>query len=556
VLNQDGQCIILNNTARHFLGLPGSIDEQLPHLDSFLRRFPVRSLHGRPIPPEVFPLARALRGESVRSERFITERADGSERMVEINVAPLFDGEARQIGVVGAFRDVTEQVRVEKRIRRALDTMLHAAEAVSGLTDIKEILQRVLAMTLTALNCERGAVQTYNAELQEFTPLLSIGFTEAGEARWFEEQTTWLAPGENHYCGFRNQILEGHAALVNAEQCPEFAHLFQDTMILAAPIIHNNTVLGVMLLDRSRKLRKERKRPPGATRLLVNPAFNIWDMAVVEGIAQFAGLAIEQARWQQEAEIARSNEEIMRRSNALKDEFLAITAHEFRTPLTVILAHSQIMLRTLGRTTNLDAKLHDQFHDSLSTIEVQTHQLTNIVNTFLEVTRLNRGQIALKEEEIDLEKTVKQVINNHAPTSPSHQIVCQVAPGERPYMVKGDEVRLLQIFGNLLQNAIKYSPFGGQITISLAQIVGDDGKPLIELRVQDQGIGIPAEALPRLFERFYRAPNTEGSGTRGVGLGLYVVAEFVRLHGGTIRAESSGVVGEGSCFILTLPRLE
>jgi signal transduction histidine kinase/PAS domain-containing protein len=554
VLNMDGQIIVSNSTAAHFLGFPpGTRSPQMP-LTTFLQQHPASSLRGQPLPPTEFPLARALRGERVRGERFLTKRTDDSERTVEVNIEPLFDSTARQMGIVAAFRDVTEQVRVEQRIRRALDTMLHAAEAVSGLTDSKEIALRVLAMSLDTVNCDRGMVLLFDQEAQIFSPLLSLGFTEEREEHWLAEQSAWLTPDEGQYSGFRDQLLDGLVTLINAEQYPEHPNAFQTTMILAAPIIHNGHLQGLMLLDRSSKLQKEQQ--PGGTRLLVNPAFNIWDMAVAEGIAQFAGLAIEQAHWQQEAEIARSNEETMRRSNALKDEFLAITAHEFRTPLTVILAHSQMMARILRRTEQLDPKVREKFHESITTIDGQTHQLTNIVNTFLEVTRLNKGQIALHREEINLEDIVKQAVATHASTSSIHQISYSIAPGEHPYLVMGDSARLSQIFANLLQNAIKYSSLGGPITVSLAQCPTNEGQSMIEVRVKDQGIGIPSDAQPRLFERFYRAPNTEGSGARGVGLGLYVVAEFLRLHGGTIRVESSGIIGEGSCFIFRLPLLE
>ena len=246
----------------------------------------------------------------------------------------------------------------------------------------------------------------------------------------------------------------------------------------------------------------------------------------------------------------------MRKSNALKDEFLAITAHEFRTPLTVILAHSQMMARTLRRTEDVEPKLREKFNESIAIIDVQTHQLTNIVNTFLEVTRLNRGQIELNWEIINLADIVKQTVDNYAATSPIHQISYTIVSCEKPYLVLGDNARLLQIFANLLHNAIKYSSLGGPIVVRLEQYTTDEGKGMIEIDVKDAGIGIPPDAQPHLFKRFYRAPNIEASKVRGIGLGLYVVAEFLRLHGGTIRVESSGVIGEGSCFILTLPLLE
>jgi PAS domain S-box-containing protein len=548
VLDTQGKGIISNKTATRFLGLP--VDTQLV-ISSFLDDHPTYTLRGRRFTAEEFPLLRALRGEQVHGERFVTKRADDSERSVEVNVVPLFDSEASQIGVVGAFRDVTEQVRVEQRIRRALDTMLHAAEAISGMTDIQEISRSVLAMTLTVLNAKRGVVQLYNEETQRFTPQLSTGFSEGTEEAWLEEQNAWLAPESEHSCGFRELLLEGHATLVNAEQCsePEEAYRFKNTMILAAPITHNNHLQGVLMLDRSTMLSGEQ----GATRPLVLTDFNIWDIAVVEGIARLAGLAIEQARWQQEAKIARSNEEVMREANAMKDEFLAITAHEFRTPLTVVLVHSQMMARTLKRAPDVDPILQEKLQDSLSTIETQAHQLTNIVNTFLEVTRLNRGQIALSLEEINLENIVKESVENHAATSAIHHISYHFAKYPTPYTVAGDSARLQQIFTNLLQNAIKYSPLGGPIKIFLSQRQEKNEKKFVEIRIQDRGIGIPPEAQTHLFERFYRAPSIVGSKTRGVGLGLYVVAEFVRLHGGTIHVESSGVVGEGSCFIFTLP---
>ncbi len=550
VLDMEGRIIISNDTAARFMGISRDAEN---YLMGYLQQHPTYTLYGQPIPEDDFPLARALQGEYVRGERFISQRSDGAERSLEVNIVPLLDSANRKIGIVGAFRYITEQVRAERRIRRALDTMLHAAEAVSGLTDMKEMLHRVLAMTMTALNCERGVVQLYDEGKQTFKPLLSIGFAPEEEQQWLEEQKHWLTAKEGHNEGLLAQLQQGHATLISAEH----AETLRQTMILMAPITHDKCLLGVMMLDRSITLKKENRQPvpTGSTRPLPRPPFNVWDMAVVEGIAQFAGLAIEQTRWQEEAKIARTNEAIMREANALKDEFLAITAHEFRTPLTVVLAHSQMMARLLRRTEDIPPTVQSRLNESISFIEVQAHQLTNIVNTFLEVTRLNRGQIALDMEEIDLEDVVKEAIANHSATSTIHQLRYKIKPSSHPYLLIGDKARLLQIFANLLQNAIKYSPAGGPVTITLAQCENEEGKKIIKASVEDKGIGIPKDAQPHLFERFYRAPNSEGK-ARGVGLGLYVVAQFLRLHGGTISVESSGVEGDGSRFTCTLPLLE
>lgn len=540
VLDMSGNVLVRNNAASYFLGVPVNSTDQLY---SFLERYPTYTLHGQPIAKEDFPLVRALKGERIRGERFMTARSDGVQRVLEISVTQMLDHTNQQIGLVSAFRDITEQTRVEGRIRKALETMLHVAEEVSGITDIKDILRNVLERTLATLNCERGAVHLYDEERQEFTPLLSAGFTEEEEKAWLQEQHVWLQPSENQYQGFRNQILDGHATVINAEQHPRLPELLNHTMILAAPITHHNHLLGLMILDRSAL---QKSAPPPRE-------FSIWDMAVIEGIAQLAGLAIEQAHLQQETMEARSSEASMREANALKDEFLAITAHEFRTPLTVILAHSQMALRVLRKPVDQDTS--QRLNDSLSTIEEQAHQLTNIVNTFLEVAQINRGQLVLKLAPVDLTDIIKQVVTNQSATSPEHTITFEIAPEARPYMVMGDSARLSQVLGNLIQNAIKYSPFGGPITISLRQHGGEPGRT-IEVQVADKGIGIPKEAQARLFERFYRAPNIDGSKTKGVGLGLYIVSALLKMHGGSIRAESSGIYGEGSRFIITLPALE
>jgi signal transduction histidine kinase len=117
----------------------------------------------------------------------------------------------------------------------------------------------------------------------------------------------------------------------------------------------------------------------------------------------------------------------------------------------------------------------------------------------------------------------------------------------------GDSARLQQILANLVQNAIKYSPLGGPITVSLRQTLNNENKAVIEVCVEDKGIGIPKDEQTRLFERFYRAPNIHSSKTRGIGLGLYIVAQLLYMHGGTIAVESNGNFGEGSRFIFTLP---
>jgi PAS domain S-box-containing protein len=557
VLDLDGRILLRNNSAASFLGKERYAKDRL---DEVLRRHPVYTIQGQLMTGENFPVSRALKGERIRGERFVTTRADGSERILEINIAPVFDAIEKQIGIVSAFRDITEQMRIEQRIRQALDTLLHVAEAVSGITEIKDILHSVLERSLVTLNCERGVVQLYDEELQQFTPVFSIGFSRETEQQWFSDQNVWIHSLSDQNHSFQEQLSEGHATLINAEQCPHQPNPFAHLMILAAPIMHNNRLHGLISLDRSMYPRQNPALQPEEQRQSPQNEFTLWDIAVTEGIAQMAGLAVDQALWQQEAINARASEAAMREANALKDEFLAITAHEFRTPLTIILAQSQSVSRVLRRITDqaleTDISKLPKLIDNLSVVEDQTHQLTNIVSTFLEVSRLNRGELTLNFEEVDLSAIAQQVVLRHNTISNEHYISCTIQPIERPYLVMGDSARLQQIIANLVENAIKYSPFGGPIKVCLRCYSNNEAKATIEVRVEDNGIGVPMDAQPRLFERFYRAPNIERSNTRGIGLGLYIVAQLLKLQGGSIHVESSGIPGEGSRFIFTLPALQ
>lgn len=570
VLNMDGHAVLRNHAASYF---SAEHDYTEDWLGEILKRQPAYTLHGQPVSVEDFPIARALRGERIRGERLVFRRSDGAERFIETNVAPLFDATGTQTGIVSAFRDITEQMRVEQRIRQVLETMLHLAVAVSGVTDITDILRSVLEMTLTTFDCDRGSVHIYDEEQHVFMPLLACGFTEEAEKQWLTGGDQWFAPSALHslrqeqgqHARVEEQLLDGHATVIDTEQHPELLKLYDHTTLLTVPITNAKRLLGLMMLDCSPAFKYG-----GVALIQVNlqqqqREFTIWDMAVIEGIAQLAGLAIEQARWQQEAMNARMSEAAMREANTLKDEFLAITAHEFRTPLTIILAHSQYALRVLRRKTNQLAETSPQQSQGmneavqhvveiLSTIEEQAHQMTNIVNSFLEVTQINRGQLTLKLEEVDLSEIAKQVVANHSKTSADHHISCIIEPQACPYLVTGDSARLLQVISNLVQNAIKYSPDGSPVTVRLCRYMNVAGQATIEIRVEDRGIGVPKDAQLHLFERFYRAPNTQGN--KGIGLGLYLVAELLRMHNGAIRVESSGIPGEGSRFICTLPALD
>jgi len=541
VITSDGQVHIRNHAVARFLGVPVY---STTSIETFLQEHPAYTLDGQLMPFEDFPIVRALRGQmQVRGERILTPRADGTPRVVELTATPLRNSAMQQIGLVCALRDVTVQVQAEQRLHQALNTFLHIAEAVSHSMEIREILHSVLAETLKTLNCTRGTVHLFQ---QSFEPLLSLGFTADEEARWLQQQEIWLNPQTGRDYGFFAQLMSGQATLVSEEHSLMQPNPFAGTLVLAAPIKHNQHILGLILLDRSPVVSPtlSPQRPS---------SFTNWDLTIIAGIAQLAGGALEQARWQQEASDARASEAVLREANTMKNEFLAITAHEFRNPLTVILARSQSARRILLRANRIDHLPAVEEH--LNIITAQGKQLSNIVTTFLDAARINQGQLTLKIEIIDLEKIARQVVEEQAVLAEQHSLHCVTDENRQPYLVMGDQARLHQVIANLVENAIKYSPRGGPVTIGLHRCSEQPDGELIEISVADKGMGIPLEAQARLFERFYRVPQIVGNETRGVGLGLYIVAHLIKMHGSQIRVESSGVSGEGSRFLFVLPAL-
>ncbi|MDQ6662033.1 MAG: PAS domain-containing sensor histidine kinase, partial [Chloroflexota bacterium] len=540
VLNQEGEVLVRNRSASRFLNTPMNAPMKLAE---FIERYPLYTLQGELMTEQEFPLARALKGERIRGERIIISHANGGQRVLEVNATPLLNHQRQQIGIVSASRDITEQIEIDEHIRLALAAVLQLMEAVCTITDTTEIMRNVLTMAMNTLNCDRGLVQLYDQETHHFTPLLSMGYASEADAQWLVQQCIWNVARETASYDFHKNILAGNTTIVEADKYPNQPEHLKHLRVLAAPITHNDRLLGLMMIDHSPYLQLDIQRQE----------FSMWDIAIAEGIAQMAGLAIEQARWQQEAADARIREANMQEESVLKDEFLAITAHEFNSPLAIILMQSQMTLRKLRKAPEKVSE--SDIIKAFVNIEAQGQHLTNIVKTYLDVPKIKSGQLTLTVETVDLAEIAQQAVENISTIAKTHQFYCHIAPAEQPYLVQGDSAGLTQVIANLLQNAVKYSPDGGPITVSLRQCLCEQNKR-IQVCVEDKGLGIPLDAQQHLFERFYRASNINKKKTVGIGLGLYIVAELLHLQGGTIAVESSGVEGEGSRFTFTLPLLE
>jgi len=278
------------------------------------------------------------------------------------------------------------------------------------------------------------------------------------------------------------------------------------------PIVARDEVVGVLAVISERE-----------------SAFNVDDIQLFEELGRRAGLALESARLYQETQMA----------NRLKDEFVAIVSHELRTPLTPILG-GVYMLRSEPRDETIFAK-------ALDLIERNAKTQVKLVDDLLDISRIISGKLRLNIESVDLAAVIQSAIDIVRPAGDAKgiQIDINFKPLNAP--ISGDADRIQQILWNLLTNSVKFTPAGGRITIELFETPTH-----AEIRVADTGIGIEADFLPYVFDRFRQADSTRTRVHGGLGLGLAIVRHLVESHGGTVHAESSGDE-QGSTFIVRFP---
>jgi PAS domain S-box-containing protein len=248
----------------------------------------------------------------------------------------------------------------------------------------------------------------------------------------------------------------------------------------------------------------------------------------------------DRKRWEEEIATAlatqRAANEQLEQLNKAKSDFVSIVSHELRSPLTGIQGFSELMR---DEVTSLD-----EMREFSADINREAERLNRMINEVLDLDRIESGRVTLHREPVDLGALASEVVGRTAPRVSGHRLLLRLDPSAPS--IDGDRDRLTQVVVNLLDNAVKYSPDGGEVTVG----VESEGASA-HLWVRDQGMGIPAEALESVFERYTRVESGRHRAIHGTGLGLPIVRQIVELHGGRIWAES--VPGAGSTFHVTLP---
>jgi two-component system, chemotaxis family, CheB/CheR fusion protein len=308
------------------------------------------------------------------------------------------------------------------------------------------------------------------------------------------------------------------AAALGAEH-PDFLRELGARSYLAVPLRGRNGVIGALSLARGLP---GRRYGPG-------------DVTMTEDLGQRAGLAVENARLYL----------AMRDAVVARDEFLAILSHELRNPLAPLRNSLNILDRA-----DLAGPQGPQARRALEVAQRQVEHVTRLVDDLLDVTRIAHGKIDLHRTDVDLADLVRGAAEDHRAVIEARGVRLSVVTPQERVFVHGDPTRIVQIVGNLLQNAAKFTRAGDAVTLSLVRADAS-----AEIRVRDTGAGIEPAVLKALFHPFTQAKQTLARTEGGLGLGLAFVKGLVELHGGTVSAASEGA-GRGSEFTVRLPLVE
>ncbi len=230
--------------------------------------------------------------------------------------------------------------------------------------------------------------------------------------------------------------------------------------------------------------------------------------------------------------------ELLERLKERKDRFISIASHELKNPITTIKGYAQLLEKYLGK--DKDPKLH-QFAQNIS---LQVDKISLLINDLLDVSKIEQGKLELRKHTFDITKLIRRIATEMQKNSPRHHIRFGV---RKRHEVYADEDRIGQVLINLISNAIKYSPKGGDIIVGL-----DDEDRALTVSVKDMGIGINKSDIPRLFSRFFRSTRSAESRISGSGLGLFICKQIIRKHGGLIWVKTKP--HKGSTFYFSLPK--
>jgi PAS domain S-box-containing protein len=434
-------------------------------------------------------LSRIRRGERVDHYETVRLRKDGRPVHVSLTVSPIRDPGGAIIGASKIARDITERKTAEL-------TMLQLAAIVASSDDaiIGKRLDGIIA--------------------------------------------SWNAGAERLYQYAADEVVGRHISILVPSDQPDELPDIMARLRRGERIEHYET----------QRIRKDGTRIHVS--VTISPVRNaageiIGASAIARDISQRRRLEEERGRLlEEERELHAATQRARREAEAAsraKDEFLAMVSHELRSPLNAIAGWLHIL-----RVKRDDPALFDR---ALTTVDRNTRLLAKVVDDLLEASRIVAGQIRVNRQPVDIPPIVETVLDTMRPVAAEKGVVLESTMDPWAGPALGEPERLHQIIGNIVGNAIKFTPSGGRVDVRVRNDAAH-----VEIVISDTGRGIPAEFLPHVFEAFRQADADSSRAHGGLGLGLAIVHHLVKLHEGTVKAESPGV-GKGARFTVRLPRL-
>ena len=494
------------------------------------------------IPPEraeeePLILRRIRNGERVEHFETFRRRKDGSLVNISVTISPVVDANGRIVGASKIARDITENKQAERALRESQERMRMALAAARIAEE--QLKTELVAMTrLHDLSMQLVQAGDLNSLLAEILAAAAeLTGTDKGNVQFYDPATDRLSMVVHQ--GLSQRFVEHFAEDGWDASCGAAARknervLVEDVTLL--PGLQDNAGLDFILADGIRAIQCTPlvSRDGRLLGMLNNHyssphrpdehALNWLDL-----LARMAADFIERSQ----------AEQALRAADRHKDEFLAMLAHELRNPLAPI-RNAVHILRRAGADNH-------KIQPTLEMLDRQVVQMVRLVDDLLDVSRVSRGKIELRKEHVELTDVVNRAVESMRSMiqNMDHELTVVVPP--QPIWVDADLARLVQVVGNLVNNACKFMDRGGRLTIALEH---EDGQAII--RVRDHGVGIAAGEIARIFDMFTQLETSRQRSAGGLGVGLTLVKILVAMHGGTVEAHSEGL-GHGSEFLVRLP---
>jgi PAS domain S-box-containing protein len=523
LLDGEGRTVFINPAGQKLLGRF--------ELDVPITRQPevygMYSLSRRMLDPKEVPAAQALAtGRPVHDATMLLMH-DDKEVAVSVNATPLLE-DGKVAGAIVTFRDVTERRRLEEQLQAQADqaqTLADAGALFSSAIDPVWVTQAIAERTAEVLGDWAAVILKSSDNELRVAALYHRDMSSLGLA-WSYIYRQPLVVGD----GIIGQVVATGYPSLTTNVGTFGSSTEADTTSYHAPSMNLSSMLILPLRTRREML--------GALVIAANDpsrAMSDEKLPLAEMLAERASLAIENSKlYTEQVEARRKVEDLSR----LKDEFLSIASHELRTPVTSIKGYTQLA-KTLIRENDL-ATSEEYLEIALDQID----RMSRLILELLDVSRIETGRLEIRREPIRWTGFVRDVVNRHHTAVSDRRFHLDVQEDSR--IVYGDRDRLEQVLGNLLENAVKYSPDGSEIIVNVVE--RDDH---FVTSVCDQGIGIPPDELNQVFERFHRGRKVSSTNYGGLGLGLYITKQIIERHGGAIWVESKE--GSGTTFYFSLP---